>query len=514
MAIFDPFKLRHKPPSIFPTTTVKPGNVFSVVAKLLFPICIFISFAMIFLYTTFSSCSDCHLIAGHRRFGRENVTSTTNSSSSEILRQNQSSEATDVSHIVFGIGGSIQTWRDRSRYSELWWRPNNTRGFVWLDEEPPLNMTWLPTSPPYQVSANTSRFNYTCWYGSRSAIRMARIIKESFELGLTNVRWFVMGDDDTVFFVDNLVTVLNKYDHNQMYYIGGNSESVEQDIVHSYAMAYGGGGIAISYPLAAELVKILDGCIDRYASLYGSDQKIEACISEIGVPVTKELGFHQIDIRGNPYGLLAAHPVAPLVSLHHLDYVDPIFPATTQLDALRRLISAYKTDPSRILQHSFCHDPTRNWSVSVSWGYTIQIYPSLVTAKELETLFLTFKSWRTSSSEPFSLDTRPISEDPCERPIFYFLDRVYEVGSGQTLTTYRKHVEVSDTQCDSSEYSRASSVEFIDVSVTKWMPEIWKMAPRRQCCEIVNSEEESENVINVKIRHCNPFESVTTPHES
>lgn len=125
---------------------------------------------------------------------------------------------------------------------------------------------------------------------------MARIIKESFELGLTNVRWFVMGDDDTVFFVDNLITVLSKYDHNQMYYIGGNSESVEQAIVHSYAMAYGGGGIAISYPLAVELVKILDGCIDRYASLYGSDQKIEACISEIGVPLTKEPGFHQVPL--------------------------------------------------------------------------------------------------------------------------------------------------------------------------------------------------------------------------
>lgn len=34
-------------------------------------------------------------------------------------------------------------------------------------------------------------------------------------------------------------------------------------------------------------------------------------------------------------------------------------------------------------------------------------------------------------------------------------------------------------------------------------------APRRQCCEIVSSEEDSESVINVKIRHSNPFESVT-----
>lgn len=103
-----------------------------------------------------------------------------------------------------------------------------------------------------------------------------------------------MGDDDTVFFVENLVTVLGKYDHNEMYYIGGNSESVEQDVIHSYTMAYGGGGFAISYPLAVELVRVLDGCIDRYASFYGSDQKIGGCMSEIGVPVTKEPGFHQV----------------------------------------------------------------------------------------------------------------------------------------------------------------------------------------------------------------------------
>ena len=30
-----------------------------------------------------------------------------------------------------------------------------------------------------------------------------------------------------------------KYDHRQMYYIGANSESVEQDVMHAYDMAYG-----------------------------------------------------------------------------------------------------------------------------------------------------------------------------------------------------------------------------------------------------------------------------------
>lgn len=115
-------------------------------------------------------------------------------------------------------------------------------------------------------------------------------------MGLENVRWFVMGDDDTVFFVENLVNVLGKYDHNQMYYIGSNSESVEQNLIHLYGTAYGGGGYAISYPLAVELVTILDGCLDRYASLYGGDQKVHACVTEIGVPLTKETGFHQVSL--------------------------------------------------------------------------------------------------------------------------------------------------------------------------------------------------------------------------
>lgn len=124
---------------------------------------------------------------------------------------------------------------------------------------------------------------------------MARIVVEGFKLGLKNVRWFVMGDDDTVFFTENLVSVLAKYDHNQMYYIGGNSESVEQDEMHSYEMAFGGGGFAISYPLAAQLVNVMDGCLQRYHFFYGSDQRVWACISELGVPLTRERGFHQVN---------------------------------------------------------------------------------------------------------------------------------------------------------------------------------------------------------------------------
>lgn len=64
--------------------------------------------------------------------------------------------------------------------------------------------------------------------------------------------------------------------------------------MHAYNMAFGGGGFAISYALATQLAKIMDGCLSRYFFFYGSDQRVWACIHEIGVPLTRENGFHQV----------------------------------------------------------------------------------------------------------------------------------------------------------------------------------------------------------------------------
>lgn len=155
--------------------------------------------------------------------------------------------------------------------------------------------------PDIRISGDTSKFDYTNKQGKRSALRISRVVSETLRLGMKDVRWFVMGDDDTVFIVDNLLRVLSRYDHNQVYYIGSSSESHIQNILFSYTMAYGGGGFAISYPLAKELAKMQDGCIQRYPGLYGSDDRIHACMSELGVPLTKEAGFHQVGISFNIY---------------------------------------------------------------------------------------------------------------------------------------------------------------------------------------------------------------------
>lgn len=169
------------------------------------------------------------------------------------------------------------------------------RGVVWFDNKPAkASLADEELLPRWNISGETSKFRYSHPTGHHSAIRISRIVSETLRLGMKDVRWFVLGDDDTVFVADNLVRVLQKYDHNQFYYIGSTSESHIQNMVFSYNMAYGGGGIAISYALAKELEKMQDRCLQRYPTLYGSDDRLQACMAELGVPLTKETGFHQV----------------------------------------------------------------------------------------------------------------------------------------------------------------------------------------------------------------------------
>lgn len=199
---------------------------------------------------------------------------------------------TELKHVVFGIAASSALWEKRKEYIKVWWRPKETRGVVWLDKR--VRTRRNEGLPEIRISGETKRFKYTNRQGQRSALRISRVISETLRLGMKDVRWFVMGDDDTVFVVDNVVRILSKYDHRQFYYVGSSSESHVQNIYFSYAMAYGGGGFAISYPLAQELAKMQDRCIQRYPGLYGSDDRIQACMAELGVPLTKEPGFHQV----------------------------------------------------------------------------------------------------------------------------------------------------------------------------------------------------------------------------
>ncbi|XVF33281.1 hypothetical protein REPUB_Repub17cG0155400 [Reevesia pubescens] len=406
-------------------------------------------------------------------------------------------EKTTLHHIVFGIAASARLWEHRKKYIKIWWKPQEMRGIVWLDKAV-KNETKDHLLPPTKISSDTSKFEYKNPKGHRSAIRISRIVSETIRLGLEDVRWFVMGDDDTFFVPENLVRVLSKYDHNHFYYIGSSSESHLQNINFSYGMAYGGGGFAISYPLAKALAKIQDRCIQRYPGLYGSDDRIHACMAELGVPLTKEPGFHQYDVYGSLLGLLAAHPVAPLLSIHHLDVVDPIFPNVNRVQALQRLKFPINLDSAAIMQQSVCYDKTRSWTISVSWGYAVQIYRGIFSVREMEIPARTFLNWyKRADYTSFSFNTRPVSRHSCQKPFVYYLSNaLHNMNTNQTASEYVQH-RVSNPKCQ-WKMSDPSRIERVEV-YKKTDPNLWDKPPRRNCCRVLPTKKIGTMVIDVGV---------------
>ncbi|CAL0321914.1 unnamed protein product [Lupinus luteus] len=410
------------------------------------------------------------------------------------LTQEQMSQRkeTELKHIVFGIAASSNLWNTRKEYIKIWWRPKETRGVVWLDQKVPTQRN--EPLPEIRISSDTSKFNYTNRQGQRSALRISRVVSETLKLGMEDVRWFVMGDDDTVFVVDNVVNVLNKYDHRHFYYVGSSSESHVQNIHFSYSMAYGGGGFAISYPLAKELAKMQDRCIQRYPALYGSDDRMQACMAELGVPLTKEPGFHQYDVYGDLLGLLGAHPVTPLVSLHHLDVVEPIFPGMTRVRSLRHLMESVKQDSASIMQQSICYDRNRFWSISISWGYVVQILRGVMSPRELEMPSRTFLNWyKRADYTAYAFNTRPVYKHPCEKPFVYYMSRThYDSTKKQTVGVYLRHKYSKSPFCR----WRMESPDKITSIVVLKSPEPlrWKRSPRKDCCRIMPSHKSSSTM--------------------
>ncbi|KAH9316870.1 hypothetical protein KI387_018639, partial [Taxus chinensis] len=378
-----------------------------------------------------------------------------------------------LNQVVFGIAGSVDLWVRRKEFVRLWWRPDEMRGHVWLEEAVLDN----PNLPPVRVSEDISRFSYTNPTGNPSGVRIARIILESFKLGLPDVKWFVLGDDDTIFNVENLIRVLSKYDSSEMYYIGSTSESHSANTFFSHSMGFGGGGIAISYPLAETLSEMLDECLERYPRLFGSDDRLHACISEIGVPLTREPGFHQWDIRGNAHGLLSAHPITPFVSFHHVEAIDPIFPQHNSMDGLRLFMKAMRTDPSGFLQQSICYDHRQKLTFSISSGYVAQVFPKIVLPRELERSERTYTAWnKLDKSMEFDFDTKTPQRSYCKMPFLFFLEDMHKAGN-MTASIYSRDKRRDNLKKRGICFSRAlpqDKVQKIHV-VSKPMDEYWHL---------------------------------------
>lgn len=150
---------------------------------------------------------------------------------------------------------------------------------------------------------------------------------------------------------------------------------------------------------------------------------------------------NQYDVYGNLFGLLAAHPVTPLVSLHHLDVVEPIFPNVTRVQALQRLTMPMKLDSAGLMQQSICYDKSKSWTISVSWGFAVQVFRGVFSPREIEMPSRTFLNWyKRADYKAYAFNTRPVSRNPCQKPFVFYVSKArFDPSLNLTVSEYARH---------------------------------------------------------------------------
>ncbi|KAH6819618.1 hypothetical protein C2S51_003221 [Perilla frutescens var. frutescens] len=413
----------------------------------------------------------------------------------------QTKPPTNLSHLVFGLLGSEKAWHDRRHYIESWWRPNTTRGLVYLDKPPTGDLLpWSDASPPYRVSDNLDGFLEETKARAPVMIRMVHGIMEVVrEMDREDLRWVVMGDDDSIFMVENIVDVLGELDDSRYYYVGGKSEFIMSNYWFSFNQGFGGAGFMLSYPLAKALANDMENCLRRNAAFISADFITMLCISDIGVNLSPHNGIHQIDLRGNLSGFLSSHPKSPLISLHHLDAVEPIFPDMDRYEAARHLMKAAAADQPRMLQQTICHHRQSNWSISVSWGYSAHIYERIIPRSRLQLPLETFEPW-SSTSRPrplYMFNTRLPSNNSCEAPhVFFFKEvrnKVVSMHKGSILTTYSRAAPRGMPPCAKNTADFISEIRVFSPATKR------KRMDRCECCDIISVGDTSAEL---KFREC------------
>lgn len=419
------------------------------------------------------------------------------------LQSNSSDSPTTTKLLLFGLVGSEKAMHHRKDYIESWWRPNEFRGYLYLDKTPQGNLLpWSSASPPYRVSDDLTKFIKETHAYAPIMVRMVHAIMEIVRDERKGFRWLIMGDDDSIFFVDNMVDVLAKYDHTKYYYLGGPSECIITNYGFSFNMGFGGAGLICSYPLAKALANDMEGCLRHYAHLHSADHITMVCIADIGVNLSPQKGLHQVDLRGNIAGFLSSHPKNLLMSLHHFDVVNPIFPSMNRFESSRHLMKAANADQSRLLQQTICYLRRHRWSISISWGYSVHIYEKIIPRSWLQNPIETFRRWGGSKMDPpryFLFNTRAPSKESCEAPHIFFFDSVKKISKNSTLTSYIRSSPRKLPPCVLS----ADIVSHVDV----YSPATKRIEiDRCECCDVTYADRTKR--ATVRFRECRPEEII------
>lgn len=110
----------------------------------------------------------------------------------------------------------------------------------------------------------------------------------------------------------------------------------------------------------------------------------------------------------------------------------------SRVRAIKRLMESVEQDSASIIQQSICYDKNKYWSISVSWGYVVQVWRGIMSPRELEMPSRTFLNWyKRTDYTAYTFNTRPVFKHPCQKPFLFYASKTrYDNSRKQIIGTY------------------------------------------------------------------------------
>ncbi|CAF1224837.1 unnamed protein product [Adineta steineri] len=201
-----------------------------------------------------------------------------------------------------------------------------------------------------------------------------------------SIQWFIVSDDDTIWFINNLLHTLQQYNSSISIYLGNISDRKSQIKRHGDYYAYGGGGILLSRSLALLLSKYNQQC-KQYRKIYGGDAVIGKCITEIlNVSLIKNRNFQQMDYSGDMAGYFESG-IYGLVSLHHMFSLWKLFPdgyADKINETMSLLQLAYMKFDKNFLKRYIQINRITNQTLLLTMGYSVSLFNRILSYEDLQ----------------------------------------------------------------------------------------------------------------------------------
>ncbi|CAF3606970.1 unnamed protein product [Rotaria sp. Silwood1] len=242
-------------------------------------------------------------------------------------------------------------------------------------------------------------------------------LNKSSYTNMKTIQWFAFGDDDTIWFLNTLLQLLEYYNASNSIYLGNISDKLGAIQYHGTYYAYGGGGFILSRPLASRAAQHTKDC-QRFTKMFGGDEMIGKCITEVlKINLTRNKNFHQMDHDGDMDGYLESG-LEGLVSLHHIFSFWESFPeehTNSPRETMYLLKLAYQTFGNHFLKRYVRLDHRTNRTFLLTMGYSFSLFNRILTYDELMKVE---KTWRCCS-EFVDRETRPKEKN---KMTWYFRD--------------------------------------------------------------------------------------------